>query len=353
MKQLLTTVFVILFAVSANAQCNSEKDCNCQKRLPINAILDADFGSSTDDLFALMMLNHYIDEGLVNLKGVIVDREGAKNAGLVDIFNTYYGHPDIPVGLERNGVKNPRCFIPYNGICDLKDSITGKPLFKRTFDENKCMDGYKLYRRLLSKSEDNSVVIIAIGFATTMAELLESKPDEYSTLNGEELFARKVRTIYFQGGRFEATDSLCGYNLRAASKRSEVFFKKLPKNVDIVFSPSNVGDNMNYLPEDVIEDLKSSELNPIKTVYKHYQCDTGQKMWDINCVVNAVLGDGEYKFSPRGTITFVERGEESLLLFRNDPTGNARYQLPFDSYGCMKKLLDIRSYNRLPALLMQ
>ena len=87
---------------------------------PVQMILDSDFGSSTDDLFALMMLNHYMDDGLVDLKGIVVDREGEKNAALVDIFNTYYGHPDIPIGLERNGVKNPRCFIPYNGICDLK-----------------------------------------------------------------------------------------------------------------------------------------------------------------------------------------------------------------------------------------
>ena len=84
------------------------------KAIPM--ILDSDFGSSTDDLFALMMLNHYIDDGLVDLKGVVVDREGEDNAGVVDILNTYYGHPDIPIGQERNGVKNPRCFIPYNGI---------------------------------------------------------------------------------------------------------------------------------------------------------------------------------------------------------------------------------------------
>lgn len=346
MKQLFTAILLCILAIEANAQCNSKTDCACQKPLPVNVILDADFGSSTDDLFSLMMLNHFIDEGKVNLKGVIVDREGEKNAGVVDIFNTYYGHPDIPVGLERNGVKNPRCFIPYNGICDLRDSITNKPLFKRTFDENKCMDGYKLYRRLLSKAEDNSIIIIAIGFATTMAQLLESKPDEYSSLNGTDLFARKVKTVYFQGGRFEATDSLCGYNLRAASKCSEAFFKKFPKNVDIVFSPSNVGDNMDYTTKDILEDLSSTVQNPIKAVYTYYECDTGQRMWDVNCVVNAVIGDGEYKFSPRGYISFVERGEESLLLFRNDPTGNARYQLPFDSYGSTKKLMDIRTYNR-------
>ena len=134
MKKILSmfVMALFLFSMDASAQCS----CNANggmKREPVKMILDADFGSSTDDLFALMMLNHYIDEGLVDLQGIVVDREGEKNAGVVDIFNTYYGHPYIPVGLERNGVKNPRCFIPYNGICDLKDA-QGNPLFKRTFD---------------------------------------------------------------------------------------------------------------------------------------------------------------------------------------------------------------------------
>ena len=55
---------------------------------PVKMILDSDFGSSTDDLFALMMLNHYIDEGRVDLKGVVGDSEGEKNAGIVDLHNT-------------------------------------------------------------------------------------------------------------------------------------------------------------------------------------------------------------------------------------------------------------------------
>ena len=152
-----------------------------QQSKPIPMILDSDFGSSTDDLFALMMLNHYIDEGKVDLKGVVVDREGEKNAHLVDVFNNYYGHPDIPIGLERNGVKNPRCFIPYNGIVDLKDTA-GAPLFKQSQAGKPFMDGYKLYRQLLSQSDDHSVVVVAIGFVTTLAELFQSGADEYSPL---------------------------------------------------------------------------------------------------------------------------------------------------------------------------
>ncbi len=259
---------LLIFSVDASAQCSCGANGG-MKREPVKMILDADFGSSTDDLFALMMLNHYIDEGRVDLQGIIVDREGEKNAGVVDIFNTYYGHPYIPVGLERNGVKNPRCFIPYNGICDLKDA-QGNPLFKRTIDASKCMDGYKLYRKLLAKAEDKSIVIVAIGFATTLSQLMESKADEYSKLVGSDLFAQKVKAVYIQAGRFEKEDSLSGYNMRAASKQSAVFFDKLPESVDIIMSPSNIGDAMNYLPEDVIADLSWTEVNPIKAVYTNY-----------------------------------------------------------------------------------
>ena len=313
---------------------------------PVQMILDSDFGSSTDDLFALMMLNHYMDDGLVDLKGIVVDREGEKNAALVDIFNTYYGHPEVPIGLERNGVKNPRCFIPYNGICDLKDE-QGQPLFRRSVDTSKCPEGYKLYRQLLSQADDKSIVVVAIGFATTLAQLFESEADEYSPLSGVELFGKKVKSVYIQSGRFEAGDSLSGYNMRAASRQSAVFYDRLPKDVDLIMSPSNVGDQIDYLPKDVLVDLSYTEINPIKAVYTHYTCDTGQRMWDTNCLVQAVLGDAEYNLSPRGWVTFVERGEESLMLFKADPQGNARYQLPSDTYLAQQKLMDIRRHNRM------
>lgn len=329
---------LILMSLGFNASASSQQ--------PVKMILDSDFGSSTDDLFLLMMLNHYIDDGLVDLKGVIVDREGEKNAQLVDIFNNYYGHPDIPIGLERHGVKNPRCFIPYNGIVDLKDT-QGYPLFKRSVDTSQLPDGYKLYRRLLSEADDHSVVVVAVGFVTTLAELFESSADEYSPLNGVELFGQKVKSVYIQSGRFESGDSLSGYNMRAASKQSAVFYDKLPRNVDLIMSPSNIGDMMNYRPQDVLVDLSYTDYNPIKAVYTNYTCDTGQRMWDTNCLVNAVLGDAEYNLSPRGYVRFIDKGEESLMIFTPDPNGNARYQLPGDTFFADSKLMDIRRHNRM------
>ena len=285
---LIVAALLGFVALDTAAQCAG---CSCKggKSEPVNIILDADFGSSTDD-----------------------------------------GHPDIPVGLERNGVKHPRCYIPYNTICQMKDA-QGNPRFKRSFDSKQCLDGYKLYRKLLSKAEDNSIVVVAIGFATSLAQLFESKADEYSQLNGVDLFAQKVRAVYIQSGRFEANDNKSGYNMRAASHHAAVFYDNLPAKVDIVMSPSNVGDMMHYLPEDVLADLKGFDDNPIKVVHENYKIDPGQRMWDTNCLVQAVFGDACYNLSPRG---------------KPDPNGNARYQLPDDGFNAMQKLMQIRRENR-------
>lgn len=48
-------------------------------------------GSSTDDLFALMMLYRYMDMGRCNLLGVMIDRMGTANADAVDALNNFYG----------------------------------------------------------------------------------------------------------------------------------------------------------------------------------------------------------------------------------------------------------------------
>ena len=52
-------------------------------------ILDTDIASSADDLFALEMLYRYEDEGRCRLLGVVVDREGERNAAFADVMNTY------------------------------------------------------------------------------------------------------------------------------------------------------------------------------------------------------------------------------------------------------------------------
>ena len=346
MKKL--TVFLMLAAVGilpGRAQTISYGNYH-QLRQPIPIILDTDFGSCTDDLFSIVMLYHYIEDGLVDLKGVIVDREGDRNAVLVDIFNRYYGHPDIPIALERNGVKDPYDFIPYSRLVDFKKA-DGDWLYPRSIDPASLPEGYKFYRKLLSEAEDHSVVVVAIGMMTCLSQLFESGADEFSPLGGVELFGRKVKAVYVQAGHFDGNDNFSGYNMRTASEAAAVFYDKLPSNVDLVLSPTNVGEMMDYTSRDILIDLSYTALHPIKTVYTQFDCEVGQRMWDTNCVVNAVLGDGEYNLSPRGWVQYLDRGEASQMIFTPDPAGNARYQLPGDTFFAEEKVMDIRRHTRM------
>ncbi len=55
--------------------CNKTSENEVAEPVPV--IIDGDWGSSTDDLFALDVLEKAADEGLVDIKAVMADREGA------------------------------------------------------------------------------------------------------------------------------------------------------------------------------------------------------------------------------------------------------------------------------------
>ena len=289
-------------------------------------IFDCDMGSSTDDLFALMMLYRYMDMKRCDLLGVIIDRMGAANADAVDVLNTFYGYPQIPIGLEREGIERPHVFISYHNMPYAHDT-DANPLFEKTVkNPSDYEEGYKLYRKILAAQPDKSVTIASVGFVTTLARLLESGPDEYSPLSGVELVRQKVSEIYAMGGVFgDAVEP--DYNFKAAIDYSLKFFELLPKEIDVVFSPGEVGDPLDYRPELVIEDIGWTDSHPIKWIYQFLNCDTGQKMWDPLAVINAVEGDDMMILSDRGWVELTPEGE---TIFTPDPKGNCRYQLPGD-----------------------
>ena len=314
-----------------NVKSNYEqKDCRI--------IFDCDMGSSTDDLFALMLLYRYMDMKRCNLLGVVVDRMGAANADAVDVMNNFYGYPDVPIGLERAGIHDPKVFIPYHNVAYARTEDAEK-LFKQTYkSKDEYPEGYKLYRKLLAEQPDHSVTIASVGFVTSLSRLLQSGPDEYSNLSGVELVRNKVKAIYAMGGVFgEAVEP--DYNFTQAIDFSLKFFELWPKEVDIIFCPGEVGDPLDYRPEQVIADMNWTDCHPIKWVYQNVQCDTGQKMWDPLAVINAVEGDDLYTLSPRGWVELTPKGE---TIFTADPKGNARYQLPGDQEWCDTVLKYIR-----------
>lgn len=292
----------------------------------------------SDDLFALELLYRYSDMGKCKLLGVVVDREGTENAALVDVMNTYFNYPDVPIGLIKNGAKDTKVWIDYKRMSEYTDS-KGAQLFKRTVkDLNALPDGYKLYRKLLAAQPDHSVSICSIGFVTSLAQLLESGPDEFSKLGGVELVRRKVKCCYIMGGVFgDAVEP--DYNFAQALSFSETFFRLWPSDIDMMYSPGEVGDAIEYRPEQVIADISWTDIRPIKAVYMNCFCDTGQKMWDPLAVIHAVEGDDAFILSPRGTVTLTKNAE---TLFYASATSNSRYQIAGSKEWAQQKLNRIR-----------
>ena len=339
---------VMIYGASMLTACSNDDnedgpDTPGYQGMPL-VILDTDMGSSTDDLFSLEMLCRYDEQGRCRLLGVVVDREGEDCAACADVMDTYFGHGDVPIGLVRNGVKEPKVWIDYRDVLPNAKNADGTRMFKHSINDYSTLpDGWQLYRKLLAAQPDKSVSICSIGFLTCLAQLLESKGDTYSPLTGVELVRQKVKCIYVMGGVFgEAVEP--DYNFSQAIEFSKKFFELWPEDVDVIFSPAEVGDNIEYKPEQVIADIDWTDVHPIKQVYMKCNCNTGQKMWDPMAVINAVEGDGLFRLSDRGFVTLTET---ALTIFHPDATGCCRYQFPGDAAWNGKMLDKIREMNKI------
>ena len=341
----LAATLVIICGASVLTSCSNDDAPAGQQDeyegVPL-VIYDTDIGSSTDDLFALEMLYRYEDEGRCRLLGVMVDREGERNAAFADVMNTYFGHGNVPVGLIRDGIKKPKVWIDYAHVADTKDG-KGQPMFSRSIaDYSSLPDGWRLYRRLLAAQLDHSVSIVSVGFITCLAQLLASGADEYSSLSGVELVRRKVKCIYLQGGVFgKAVEP--DFNFAQGITFAKTFFQNWPQDVDMVFSPMEAGQDVEYTPEQVIADVSWTNAHPIKQVYMQCNCNTGQRMWDVMPVIQAVEGDALFSLSKRGTVTLTDKAE---TIFTPSATGNCRYQLPGSEEWSAQMLEKIRYANK-------
>lgn len=341
-------VAILICGSSLLSSCTTDNEDNPAqseqkeyKGVPL-VILDTDIGSSTDDLFTMEMAYRYEAEGRCKLLGIVVDREGEDYAALADVMNTYFGHVNVPIGLERNGIKTPRVFIDYRNLYKLTTG-KGEPMFKQTVSDYSTLpDGWKLYRQLLASQPDHSVSICSLGFVSCLTQLLASEPDDLSPLSGVELVRQKVKCLYLMAGVFTSSEEP-EYNFLQAPEFAKKFFELWPRDVDAVFSPMEVGNEIEYKPETVISDISRTDIHPIKQVYMNYNCDTGQRMWDPMTLIQAVEGDAMFSLSERGIVSLTSKIGTS---FTPSATGNHRYQKPGSKAWCDKMLEKIRSYTQ-------
>lgn len=293
----------------------------CSRTSGVNLIMETDIGNDVDDALAMDMLYKYHESGKINLLAVCVNKEGAAPGEFVDIMNTWYGHPDIPIGIIRQGAFCENDGINYaKAVVNLKGD-DGKPLFARTLKEyDSLLEAPELYRKILSKAKDKSVTIASVGFSTNLARLLETGPDKYSKLDGKALVEKKVKLLVTMAGQV-SNPEYREYNVVRDVPAAKKVFSEWP--TPIVTSPFDVGCAVKYPATSIENDFGWAGPHPMVEAYKAYaQMPYDRETWDPTAVLYAVEGDKWFKVSEPGLIEVTDEGG---TIFTPDPKGTRRY----------------------------
>jgi inosine-uridine nucleoside N-ribohydrolase len=281
---------------------------------PVKLIFDTDMGNDVDDLMALCMIHSLQKRGACELLAVTITKDHPQAAAFVDAMNTFYGYPDTPIGVVRNGAAKEAG--KFNLLAD-KKKPDGTLLYPHDLRSGAdAPEATGLIRKLLAKEPDGSVTIAQVGFFTNLDRLLKSNPDEHSTLNGRDLIAKKVKLLSIMAGAFQTVHwdtRHLEYNVKLDVPAAQNLAKNWPSPV--VWSGFEIGVAASF-PHVVIEqDLNYIPHHPLKEAYYLYNPPPHDRpTWDPTAVLYALMPDrGYFDLSPAGTVT-VE--DDAATLFR-------------------------------------
>lgn len=146
-------------------------------------IIDLDMSTDADDVIAVRIAQQYDNEGLVDLKAIMLsvnnelDQGHTAAEGIMDAYGFY----DVMVGTSCTGIIQEK--LPYWGyLTSLKstDHITDTAI--------------RQYRRVLASYDGgNKVAIIITGYFGNLYRLISSPPDDISPYTGLELIKNNVK----------------------------------------------------------------------------------------------------------------------------------------------------------------
>jgi len=189
--------------------------------------------------------------------------------------------------------------------------------------ETKDFDIYNsvsLYRKMLSENENDSVCIIGIGPLNTLASLLKSKPDAYSSLDGISLVRQKVTEIYIMMGHFPTNGEnkyLDGklmkseWNVLQDIESAQYFMKNTPVPTNVL--PFEIG-----LIKTGHNLFKQQKDSPVKLAYETHNNGKPRESWDPITIYIAINGtENLWGLSTNGTILIDDKGVTTFIENQN------------------------------------
>jgi inosine-uridine nucleoside N-ribohydrolase len=190
----LSKIFLLLLFVAFFVSCSTVETPKI--------IFDTDIGGDADDLGALAMLHHLQSAGECELLAVMCWSTERYAVPAIDAVNRFYGHPDIPIGVRKEGPSD----MDWNYNRPIAEA------FEHELSYEDAAEVASLYREILAGSEDSSVVIVTVGPLANIKYLLDSPADEISAMDGKALVHEKVKEFVIMGGQFPEGENEWNFN---------------------------------------------------------------------------------------------------------------------------------------------
>lgn len=263
-------------------------------------LLDLNIDGDCTNLGALSVLHTLADKGEAEIAAVTACFDSPLAAGCIRAINNYYHRGFLPVGiLHRQGATHPTPFMkPVN-----ETFCPSHP------DGENVPDTVEVMRKTLAAEEDNGIVLIVVGCLASFAALLESGPDEFSPLTGQELAEKKIRRVVVMGGSFDT------FGDEVFSENNIVVQVPAAKTVterwkgELVLSAYEIGIRTRSLKE---FRFHGSDLHPLKMMYRINDGDgftEGNPSWDHTAVLEAVRPGRYFDCHEPGRIEVTDDGK--------------------------------------------
>ena len=288
------TLFVLLSFFSA--------DLFSQKIKAEKIILDTDFGNDCDDTGALAILHQMAYNGEAEILATMYPMTDEFGASAIDAVNTYYGKPNIPVGTYKGSYE-------YKGQHnDYYNSLLTNSFPNDLKSGKNAPDAVLLYRRILASQPDKSVTIVVVGPQRLIADLLLSKPDSISKLDGIALVKKKVKQLVSMGAEYPKGEE---WNIKLSPDASKLVAEKWPTTV--VYSGFEIGVAIMTGERLVTETPEHSPVRMAFATNPDLDAKKNRHSWDQTAVLFAVRGLKDYWTIGSGTIQIADDGKNSWV----------------------------------------
>ncbi len=277
-------------------------------------IFDTDISGDVDDVLALAMLHTLADRGECELRAVTISKINPLTGPMVDAVNTFYGRPQIPIGVTRNAQRRDSKYLKLVETRD--EGVLRYPHDVTSNDE--LPDALTVLRETLAAAEDHSIVLIQVGLAANVADLLESPADAISPLKGTDLVRRKVRVIEIMAGAFEPIDGSDHYpeaNVRNGISSMQRLAEKSPPEVPVIWSGFEIGIAARFPRKSIAGDFNYVDHHIVPEAYLlHSGPNHDRPCWDLTSVLHGVRPDDDYfGLSEQGRVIVHDDGDVDFL----------------------------------------